>query len=120
MILVGGDDFGLRVLRKSSFWFDMQRWKDAFDRYLRGAINVVQPQTGLHTVGWLPDDMNDQFVSTAAAVGGIGARPLSCYSLGMVKSGLVLGFGTVSPKEINEGARKARAFEVVQRKHRNR
>jgi GntR family transcriptional regulator/MocR family aminotransferase len=95
--------------------------KEAFDRYLKGAITMAQPQTGMHVVGWLPDDMNDQLVSGAAALEGIEARPLSFYGLGTVKAGLVLGFGTVSLKEITEGARTlARALEAVQRKNRRR
>lgn len=73
-------------------------------RHLSGLLDVQEPQAGMHTIGYLPAAADDQLVSTRASLVGVEARPLSVYGIGRVRPGLVLGFGTVSPREIEKGA----------------
>ncbi|HKU95141.1 MAG TPA: PLP-dependent aminotransferase family protein [Vineibacter sp.] len=91
-----------------------QALKDAVDRHLAGAIAMERPQAGLHAIGWLQRTVDDSLVSHLAAQQGIEARPLSLYAIGRIKPGLVLGFASVSPKEIENGVRMlARIFDRV-------
>ncbi|WP_137390998.1 hypothetical protein [Rhodoligotrophos defluvii] len=93
-----------------------QTLKDAVGRYLGGVLSAPEPQAGMHMVGWLPENMDDRQVASAAALEGIEARPLSLYGMEPLKPGLVLGFATVPASETNEGVIKlARAIETVLR-----
>ncbi len=76
------------------------------DRYLMGLLDVEPPQAGMHTVGWLPEQIDGTTAWAAAAKLGVEARPLSLYSIGRTRPGLVLGFGAVRPSEIERGVRK--------------
>jgi GntR family transcriptional regulator/MocR family aminotransferase len=92
--------------------------KEALDRHLAGAISAGEPQAGMHMVGWLATSTDDRQIADLAAGQGIEVRPLSHYWLGSAKPALVLGFGAVSPKEIESGARKlAQAVEASCRRN---
>ncbi|TWT15606.1 PLP-dependent aminotransferase family protein [Reyranella sp. CPCC 100927] len=93
--------------------------KDAVDRHLAGAIAMERPQAGLHAIGWLPQTADDSLVSRLAAEQGIEARPLSLYAIGRIKPGLVLGFASVPPQEIEKGVRTlARVLDGVTQRRR--
>ncbi|WP_119305152.1 MocR-like pyridoxine biosynthesis transcription factor PdxR [Dongia deserti] len=107
--------FGRHLRRMRMIYAERaQALSEAFDRHLSGALSIAQPQAGMHTVAWITGKLSDRSVSEAAAREGVEARPLSVYSLGRSKPGLVLGFGNVMPREITEGARKlARALDRI-------
>jgi GntR family transcriptional regulator/MocR family aminotransferase len=76
----------------------------------------LQPSdTGLHTVGWLPPGTDDRDVSVAALRQGVEAAPLSAYYLGRCpRPGLVLGYGSLTVRQIRDGMeRLAAALEEV-------
>src|SRR5205823_3393778 len=59
-------------------------------------LNVMDVAAGLDTIGWLPDGLDAQHVTTLAAARGLEVRPLSTYVLRCPQPpGLVLGFATV-------------------------
>jgi GntR family transcriptional regulator/MocR family aminotransferase len=79
----------------------------AAQREAPGLLEVPTPDTGLHTVAWLPEGLDDRQVSRAAAEHGIEAAPLSSYYAGPCRrGGLVLGYGGVKPPDICAGMRE--------------
>lgn len=77
--------------------------KHHVDRTAKGLAELSKPQSGLHSVLWLPSALDDQVISRKAAERGIEARALSLYGEARQRPGLVLGFGTVTPEEIAKG-----------------
>jgi GntR family transcriptional regulator/MocR family aminotransferase len=76
----------------------------------------LQPSdTGLHTVGWLPPGTDDRDVNVAALRHGVEAASLSAYYLGRCpRPGLVLGYGSLTVRQIRDGMeRLAAALEEV-------
>jgi GntR family transcriptional regulator/MocR family aminotransferase len=78
---------------------------EAAERDASDLLEVDRPETGLHTVAWLPPGMDDREASAAAARHGVEAPPLSNYSCaGPGKRGaLVLGYGALKPADIESG-----------------
>jgi GntR family transcriptional regulator/MocR family aminotransferase len=75
-------------------------------RDLDGFLEVTPSATGLHLVGWLPPGTDDRAVSGAAAGIGIETPPLSAYRVRPSRrSGLLLGYGGVNPRQIRDGVR---------------
>jgi GntR family transcriptional regulator/MocR family aminotransferase len=76
-------------------------------------LEVEPPETGLHTIGWLPAGVDDAEVSRAAAAAGIEAAPFSGFSqLGCARPGLLLGYAAYRPGEIRAAVRRlAEAFD---------
>ncbi len=87
----------------------------ALKRELPDLLEITRPETGLHTVGWLPHGMADRRVSAAALEHGVEAAALSTYYIGpCARGGLLLGYGGVTPPAIEEGVRRlAAAFQAV-------
>ena len=86
-----------------------------------GVLAFTDVDTGLHMVGWLPAGSDDRRASAAALRHDVEAAPLSAYCLGQCpRPGLVLGYGSLSTKQINDGtARLAAALnEAVSRRTR--
>jgi GntR family transcriptional regulator/MocR family aminotransferase len=79
-------------------------------RELDGLLDVRPCQTGLHLMGWLPDDADDRQASAAAAQAGVEAPPLSSYFLEPCqRGGLLLGYAGSDARQIREGARRLSA-----------
>jgi GntR family transcriptional regulator/MocR family aminotransferase len=79
----------------------------AASRELDGLLEVRPAEAGMHLIGWLPDNSDDQFISRQAAKVGIDIRPLSFYCIeAKPRPGLLLGYTGISPAAINEGVRK--------------
>ena len=80
---------------------------EAAAREASDLLEVVQPDTGLHTLGWLPPGMDDREASAAAARLGVEAPPLSNYSCARPgeRGALVLGYGALKPAEVETGMR---------------
>lgn len=74
---------------------------------LDGLLEVSSARAGMHLIGWLPDDANDQDVSRLAAMAGIDVRPLSFYCIeARRRPGLLLGYTGIKVAEIRLGVRK--------------
>jgi GntR family transcriptional regulator/MocR family aminotransferase len=79
----------------------------ATDRWMGGRLEVIGADAGMQLVGLLPDDVDDVALSRKAAEHGVSVRPLSpCYLGTPVRSGLILGYGGVTPAQIDEGVRR--------------
>ncbi|MGF1627914.1 MAG: PLP-dependent aminotransferase family protein [Kiloniellaceae bacterium] len=69
-------------------------------------IDVRPTSSGFHTVGFLPDEADEEGIVAGARERGIIVAPLSRYCTAAIgRKGLVLGFGGVTPEEIRRGIR---------------
>lgn len=76
----------------------------AIDQNLSNLIEIEASDAGLHLVGWLPNDVDDQVISKRLENAGIVAPPLSYYSQRKKeRGGLLLGYASVSEEEILDG-----------------
>ncbi len=77
---------------------------EAAARDLHGLLDIARTDSGLHTVGFLPDHLRESEVAKAADARGLVVSPISRYSIEATKlNGLVLGFGGVLPAAIRSG-----------------
>jgi GntR family transcriptional regulator/MocR family aminotransferase len=90
---------------------------EALSRQLDGLIEVNAAEAGMHLIGWLPHNVNDQFISRQAASIGVDLRPLSFYCIkAKQRPGLLLGYTGLCATEIEQGAKKlARLFRQQKR-----
>jgi GntR family transcriptional regulator/MocR family aminotransferase len=85
---------------------------EAIRNQMGDSLEVVGSEAGMHLVVLLPRGINDVAVSRRAAQLGISAAPLStCYAKsfsrgGLKRGGLILGYGGVSAREIDDGISK--------------
>ena len=78
----------------------------AASRHLKGLLDVVPTDSGLHTVGYLARALHEVDVSQDAERRGIAASPIGRFAIApVVVNGLVLGFGSVAPKAIEAGVK---------------
>jgi len=74
---------------------------------LAGALEVERSSSGLHTVGWLRAGHDEAAVVAAAAQCQVTVSPIARYSIAPRaagdRQGLVLGFGGVTPAQIEGG-----------------
>ena len=84
----------------------------AAKKYLEGMLEVTAAESGMHIVGWLPENISDKVASERAAREGVQAAPLSPFCTEpLPRGGLILGFTSVNPKQIKDGVRRmARAL----------
>lgn len=76
----------------------------AIDQNLSNLIEIEASDAGLHLVGWLPNDVDDQVISKRLENAGIVAPPLSYYSQRKKeRGGLLLGYASVSEEGILDG-----------------
>ncbi|MDX2968733.1 MocR-like pyridoxine biosynthesis transcription factor PdxR [Kribbella solani] len=67
-------------------------------------LEPVGVSAGLHVLTWLPDDLDEQAVQSAALERGLGVYGLAPYwDGGSGPAGLVFGYGSVSRKDVVEG-----------------
>jgi len=79
----------------------------ALDDQFESFIDVDSSQTGLHLVGRLPEDIDDQTISDRLANQDITAPPLSQYALRPLdQGGLLFGFASSSESEIRNTVRR--------------
>lgn len=80
---------------------------EAAQRELGGFLELGAMDTGMHTVGWLPPDMNDTAMARRAATYDIETLPLSDYALQpLARGGLVLGYAAAKPEPIRQGMKR--------------
>ncbi|PXV58752.1 transcriptional regulator, GntR family [Dyella jiangningensis] len=80
---------------------------DAIRRYIGDRLEVIGTEAGMQLAGYLPPGVDDVAVSRKAATVGVSVRPLTpCYLASPKRAGLILGYGGVSPEQIDEGVRK--------------
>jgi GntR family transcriptional regulator/MocR family aminotransferase len=76
---------------------------------LAGLLRVEPAEAGMHLVGYLPPDVDDQAVSAKAAEHGVEAPALSLYGIAPERPrGLMLGYAAFGQAAIGEGVRQLR------------
>jgi len=81
----------------------------AIRRHLPGTLRVVGAEAGMQLTALLPPDVDDVALSLRAAQAGVSIRPLSpCYRGEAKRNGLILGYGSVDERAIEEGVRRLR------------
>jgi GntR family transcriptional regulator/MocR family aminotransferase len=84
---------------------------------LAGLLEISEIEAGLQTVGWLPEGIDAESATRAAAARGVEVFPLSRYSQGRIaREGLQLGFAAVDPREIRRGVQELAAALKEERK----
>jgi GntR family transcriptional regulator/MocR family aminotransferase len=85
----------------------------ALNRELGDFLEVHDNDAGLHLVGWLPKEVDDQALCRHLRTHDLLTLPVSTHSEGdLERGGLLLGFGCVPETEIEQGAqRMAQALE---------
>jgi GntR family transcriptional regulator / MocR family aminotransferase len=74
------------------------------------SVEIVNSKAGFHAVILLPGGIQDQAVSNEAAKAGVAVLPLSiCYQGHPGMQGLILGYGGVNQKQIQDGVSKLTA-----------
>jgi GntR family transcriptional regulator/MocR family aminotransferase len=80
---------------------------EAAKTHLDGLLSVVEPEGGMHLMGWLPEGADDVAMSHRAAAAGVSCRPLSlCRHKRRGRAGLMLGYAAFKPVEIREAVEK--------------
>ena len=81
---------------------------------LVGALDSVPSHSGLHTIGWLRGNLSERLVVAAAELRQITVSPIERFAIAPIEArGLVLGFGGVTPAQIDTGV-KVLAEELEQ------
>jgi GntR family transcriptional regulator/MocR family aminotransferase len=81
---------------------------------LEGVLRIEPARTGMHVIGWLPQDFDDQSVAAAAFEAGLEAPALSTFCTERVlPPALVLGFAAIDEKTIRSAV--TRLAQVLER-----
>lgn len=105
--------FSRHIRRMRILYAERQaRLVEAARRELAGLLDIRPAEAGMHLVGYLPGDSDDQRVAHRVLAAGIYTPPLSAYAIEpLEKRGVLLGYTGVSETEIDEGVRRmARAL----------
>ncbi len=90
----------MRRLYKTRYDALMQAGRD----HLPGTIRLQETTSGFHTTALLDEQVDENALMTQAAAAGLTIAPISRYSLSdTTAKGLVLGFGSTSPADIESG-----------------
>jgi GntR family transcriptional regulator/MocR family aminotransferase len=98
-----------RHIRRMRVLYEQRRTAlvEAIHKQMSKKLEVTGAGAGMHLVALLPPGVNDLAVSRKAAELGISAMPLSsCYAKPPARRGLILGYGGVDARQIQEGIRK--------------
>jgi GntR family transcriptional regulator/MocR family aminotransferase len=92
--------------------------RDALLRALTQHLPELEPTgiaAGLHLVAWLPPDLDEATVITAAAREGVAVAGLTVFRLSPTpRGGLIFGYSDLNEREIAEGVmRLARAVSSL-------
>jgi GntR family transcriptional regulator / MocR family aminotransferase len=102
--------FARHIRRMRMLYMDRRKaLVGAIRSQMGGILEVIGADAGMHLVALLPQGLGDVSVSKYAAQNGISAMPLSsCYLKAPKRGGLILGYGGVNPRQIQDGIRKLR------------
>jgi GntR family transcriptional regulator/MocR family aminotransferase len=74
---------------------------DALERQLRGAVEVITADAGMHVTGWLATGYDDIDIARRASERGLEVPALSTYYIAApARAGLLIHFARVAPLEI--------------------
>lgn len=76
------------------------------EKHLKDLLEIENREAGMHLVGWLPEDVDDNKISETAAEKNLRLAPISSYSSKKLKrGGLVLGYTAFDEKQIKRGVK---------------
>lgn len=112
--------FARHVRRMRTLYEERQRVLiEEVERKLKGLLEMKTDDAGMHLVGWLPDNFDDQEVARKSAEAGIRLSPISDHSITPYpRNGLVFGYAAFDEKQIRSGV--AKLTEVLTEMARNR
>ena len=87
-------------------------------KHLAGRLEVKKSISGMHLIGWLPDDFKDHIVAKKAAGYGVKVAAVSSHSLTKwERGGLIFGYTAISEEQIKKGVKQlAEAMESLNNK----
>ena len=98
-----------RHIRKMRLLYQQRRevLMEHLQTFLDGKINAQVPETGLHLIGWLEGEDDDQAVSKRLAEEEIIAPPLSKYKIKQdLPAGILLGYAAYREEEIKSAIQR--------------
>lgn len=100
--------FARHVRRMRTLYEERQKILiDEVERNLKGLLEMTSDDAGMHLVGWLPDNFNDQEVAQKAAEANIRLTSISDHSINKYpRSGLVFGYAAFDENQIRSGVVK--------------
>ncbi len=100
--------FGQHIRRTRELYHHrLQVFLESVSRRLGGWLEVAPTTAGLQTIGWLPQETDDQQIAQRAADFGVETIAMSRYSIQhRIRPGLILGFAAVDEKEIDRGVER--------------
>lgn len=79
---------------------------EAGSEHLDGLLDIVPTRSGLHTIGLLAEQLDEETVAEKAAARGVTVAPIGRFCIEPIDThGLVLGFSGISPQQIRAGVR---------------
>jgi GntR family transcriptional regulator / MocR family aminotransferase len=107
---IGEGHFARHIRRMRMLYMDRRKaLVGAIRSQMAEILEVIGAEAGMHLVALLPPGTRDGSVSKHATQNGISAMPLSsCYLKAPKREGLVLGYGGVNSRQIQDGIRKLR------------
>jgi GntR family transcriptional regulator / MocR family aminotransferase len=102
--------FARHIRRMRMLYMDRRKaLVNAIRNQMGDIIEVIGAEAGMHLVAMLPPATDDVSVSKHAAQNGISAMSLSsCYLKPPKRGGLILGYGGVNPRQIQDAINKLR------------
>ena len=102
--------FARHIRRMRTLYMDRRKvLVNAIRNQMGDIVEVIGAEAGMHLVALLPPSTDDMSVSKHAAQNGISAMPLSsCYLKPPKRVGLILGYGGVNLRQIQDGIHKLR------------
>jgi GntR family transcriptional regulator/MocR family aminotransferase len=105
---IGDGHFERHVRRMRAVYAERQQdLIDALRAECDGVLDAAPAGSGMHLVGWLPQDADDADVSRRAAARGVDAIPLSAFAVerGAGRPGVLLGYAHVDRPTMFASAR---------------
>lgn len=86
------------------------------EKHLTGLLEVEKADAGMHLIGWLPEGIDDKFISQKAAKKDMKLAPVSDYSTKKLKrGGIILGYTAFDERQIKNGVKIIK--ELLTAKH---
>lgn len=112
------DHFAHHLRRMRALYAERQEiLLDAAKRELTGLLNIVSSETGMHVVGFLPEDINDVQATKQLVQEGVMVTAFSSYCIEHPRqSALLLGYAAFSEQEIRAAVQQlAKTLQKVAR-----
>lgn len=109
-------EFTRHIRRMRGLYAERCNWLLTYAaHYLTDKLRLERTPSGLHLVGWLPEEADEREMAVLADQQGVTVYPLSDFHLGSTaRRGLVLGFAAFGEVEIREGVQRlARAWSKL-------